>query len=510
MREGTSGTIPSMATKSARSRAASSAGRRTASALGMLLLLAASMAAGTVFSLPALASQKPRASAAIDSPAVAQLRRFLKAVATGDDDTSFDAVRQIYSSPVLDRSTWPNQRAFLRRLQYHGVERATATDAEITAYDPVADGWAHLVAHVDAQPPHSITLMVVSLGARPKDVAPPPKLEPAQLVAATRARLAELAHKDRFSGAVLIARQGQPLFEEAYGLADLEARTPNRIDTQFRFGSIGKVFTDVAIFQLVEAGKLDLAAPVGRYLKDYPNGDVAAHVTLNDLLTHTGGTGDIFGREFLEHREDLRELKDYVDLYGARAPLFAPGTREMYSNYGYILLGRIIEVTSGLSYEDYLERHVFGPAGMSSTGMLPESVSLPRRAVGYMAVGQDELQSAADTLPYRGTSAGGGYSTVEDLLRFSVALTSDRLLDRAHTRLLESGGITAPDGTHILYDIAGKTLEGHAFLGHSGGAAGMNGELRIFPDDGYTVIVLANLDPPAATVVANFVSDRLR
>jgi D-alanyl-D-alanine carboxypeptidase len=453
--------------------------------------------------------QPQHAPTAKESAAVTQLEAFLKAAATGDDDTSFNAVRQIYESPALNRSSWPTQRAFLQRLQFHGVERASATDAEITAYDPAEDGWAHLVATVDPHPPHRIARMVIVLGARPRDVEAPPKLQPEALIAATRAELTTLVHTDRFSGAVLIAHHGQPILTEAYGLADFDAHTPNRVDTEFRFGSMGKLFTAVAILQLAQAGKLNLKAPVGAYLKDYPNQDIARGVTINQLLTHTGGTGDIFGPEFLANRASLKDLKDYVELYGQRAPRFPPGTRREYSNYGFILLGRIVEMTSGLSYDEYLKRHIFMPARMTSTGNLPESVSLPRRAAGYMRAGPGELQSAANTLPYRGTSAGGGYSTVGDLLRFANALLSNRLLDAAHTRLMEKGGIPGADGTLVPYDFAQKTVEGRPFYGHSGGAPGMNGELRIFADDGYVVIVLANLDPPAATTVANFISDRL-
>ena len=472
-------------------------------------LIVLTFAAGVPAQSPPGQPPQQHLPATRESAAVTQLERFLKAVAIEDDAASFNAVREIYSSASLNRADWPRQHLFLQRLQFHGVERATATDAEITAYDPVVHGWAHLVATVDPQPPHRIARMLVLFGARPHDLPAPPKLQPQALVAAARAQLAIWAQADSFSGAVLIAQHRKPIFTAAYGLADREAHTPNRVDTQFRFGSMGKMFTAVAILQLAQAGKLDLNGPVGAYLKDYPNRDIATGVTINQLLTHTGGTGDIFGPEFIANRQSLKDLKDYIDLYGPRGPLFPPGTHRAYSNYGFILLGRIVEVTSGLSYDEYLKRHIFTPAGMTSTGNLPESTSLPRRAVGYMAGETGALESAVDTLPYRGTSAGGGYSTVDDLLRFANALLSKRLLDPAHTRLLERGGITAADGTLLPYDFAQKTLEGRPFYGHSGGAPGMNGELRIFPKDEYVVIVLANLDPPAATTVADFISDRL-
>ena len=102
---------------------------------------------------------------------------------------------------------------------------------------------------------------------------------------------------------------------------------------------MNKMFTAVAILQLVEAGKVELTAPLGKYLPDYPNREVATKVTIHQLLTHTGGTGDIFGPDFDAHRTELRTLADYVKLYGKRGLEFKPGSRWEYSNYGFILLG---------------------------------------------------------------------------------------------------------------------------------------------------------------------------
>ena len=268
------------------------------------------------------------------------------------------------------------------------------------------------------------------------------------------------------------------------------------------------MFTAVSIFQLVQAGRIDLATPIGLYLKDYPNTEIAKTVTVQNLLTHTGGTGDIFGPEFDAHRLSLKEAKDYVALYGARAPEFPPGARVAYSNYGFILLGRIVEAVSGRSYDDYVSEHIYAPAHMTATGMSPESTSLPMRATGYMD-DHGRLISARDTQPYRGTPAGGGYSTVGDFLRFANALTSNQLLDAGTLKQLSTGGMKGPDGAFNRYDFGGTTSEGQRFLGHGGGAPGMNGELRIFPDSGYTVVVLANRDPPIGTVIASFISDRL-
>lgn len=395
----------------------------------------------------------------------------------------------------------------LAQMEPHGFASATETEADLVAFYPDYQNWAHLRVVVDVAEPHRIRMLGLSVGPAPAGVPRQPPLAPLELAAALRAHIAAEAQADRFAGAVLVARHGHVVFQGVYGLADREAKIPNTIDTQFRFGSMGKMFTAVAVMQLVQAGKLDLKAPLGTYLKDYPNAEVAK-VTLDQLLTHTGGTGDIFGPDFTAHRLELHDAKDYLALYGARAPLFAPGSQQRYSNYGFMLLGRIVEVASGQSYDDYLQAHIFGPAGMTATGNLPEMASLLKRSVSYMKA-RDGLQRADDTLPYRGTPAGGGYSTVSDFLRFAAALMDHRLLDAQRLRLLTEGGVIGPDGKPISYDFAGHTSEGLRYFGHSGGAPGMNGELRIFPDNGYVVVSLANRDPPVAEAEVNFVSARL-
>jgi CubicO group peptidase (beta-lactamase class C family) len=123
--------------------------------------------------------------------------------------------------------------------------------------------------------------------------------------------------------------------------------------------------------------------------------------------------------------------------------------------------------------------------------------------------GAGKIERADDTLPFRGTPAGGGYSTVGDMLKFADALMSHRLLDAEHTRLLTEGGAAGPDGKLIPYEFQTKDGEGRRVLGHNGGAPGMNGELRIYPDTGYAVVVLANRDPPAAQAMANVIAQRL-
>ena len=215
-------------------------------------------------------------------------------------------------------------------------------------------------------------------------------------------------------------------------------------------GSMNKMFTATAILQLVQAGKVKLDAPLGTYLTNYPNRDVATKVTIHHLLTHTGGTGDIFGPEFSAHRLELKTLDDYVKLYGARGLEFEPGSKWEYSNYGFLLLGVIVERVSGQSYYDYVRDHIFMPAGMTGSGSEPEELAVPGRAKGYMQQ-KGVWMPNTDTLPYRGTSAGGGYTTVGDLLRFASALTGHTLLDAKHTALLTTGKVDTGQGDRYAY-----------------------------------------------------------
>jgi len=272
---------------------------------------------------------------------------------------------------------------------------------------------------------------------------------------------------------------------------------------------MNKMFTAVATLQLVQNGKLDLTAPFGNYLTDYPNKDVASKVTIEQMLSHTGGTGDIFGPEFDKNRLELKTLQDYVKLYGNRGPEFEPGSRWQYSNYGFLLLGVIVEKVSGQNYYDYVRDHIFTPAGMIATGSEPEDQVVADRSVGYMRADGTGWQRNTDTLPYRGTSAGGGYSTVEDLLKFATALQTNQLLKPQYTEMLTTGKVKTPNGGKYAYGFQEATVSGTRCFGHGGGAPGMNGELKICPGPGYVIAVLANLDPPAATRVADFITNRL-
>jgi D-alanyl-D-alanine carboxypeptidase len=387
------------------------------------------------------------------------------------------------------------------------VEESTPTRHVVLLKERESDTIARTSIEVDPDPPHLIRKLDLRAIQAPADLAPPRMTEAAALDA-LRAQLDKVAAADQFSGAIAIAKDGVTIFREARGLADRDAKIPNTVETRFRIGSMNKMFTAAAALQLVQAGKLALDQPIGKVLTDYPNKPLASSVTLHHLLTHTGGTGDIFGPEFEAHRLELKTLQDYVKLYGKRDLAYAPGARWAYSNYGFLLAGVLIERATKKTYYDQVAASLFAPAGMRSTASPIEGGSQPGRSVGYTREPGGPWKPNTDTLPVRATSAGGGDSTVLDLLAFADALGKHRLLDAAHTAMLTTGKVDTPGGGKYAYGFSDSTSGGVRCFGHGGGAPGMNGDLLIC-DSGYTIAVLANLDPPVASRLADFIKARL-
>src|SRR4051812_19076663 len=354
------------------------------------------------------------------TPAGKVFAAWLTALNSGDPARyrAFDAAYPRKDAPPMeDRLAFQDSTGGFTLLR---VEKSEPLSLVALLQENVSDTVARLEMGVSADDPPKLLIAAIEAVPRPPDLAFP-RLTEAGALAALSARAEELAKKDRFSGVVLVARHGKVLLQKPLGRANRETGAPNTLDTQFRLGSMNKMFTAVATLQLVEAGKLALDDPIGKFLPDYPNQDVASKVTVRNLLTHTGGTGDIFGSEFEKNRLTLREHGDYLKLYGARGLTHEPGAEFRYSNYGFVLLGAVIEKVSGLSYYDYVRSHVFQPAGMTATDSLPESEAVPNRSAGYMKANGRWVPNT-DTLPVRGTSAGGGYSTAGDLLRFAQAL----------------------------------------------------------------------------------------
>jgi CubicO group peptidase (beta-lactamase class C family) len=328
----------------------------------------------------------------------------------------------------------------------------------------------------------AFALLLIALRVSAQDI-------PKAVVAAVDKAAAE----DRFSGVVMLAKDGQPVMTKAWGYADPAKTIPNKTDTKFNLGSINKFFTKVAIGQLAAAGKLSLSDTIRKHLPDYPSpapDKITDKITIEQLLEHRSGLGDIFGPKFMGSHTKLRTLADYEQLFATEPLLFEPGTSQKYSNAGYVVLGLIIEKVSGHSYYDYVRDHITKPLGMNDTASYAIDENVPNRAIGLTKRGPDgplpERRANTDTLPARGSSAGGGYSTAADLLRFANALLADKLLPERWTNW-----------------VFGDPDTKHRNLGIAGGSPGVNALLEIEPP--YTLVVLSNFDPPSAEQIGQAV-----
>jgi CubicO group peptidase (beta-lactamase class C family) len=320
--------------------------------------------------------------------------------------------------------------------------------------------------------------------------------------------LGQQADAGRFAGAVLVARDGRPLFERAYGMADRSRQVANMVGTRFGIASMGKMFTAVSIAQLVQAGRLSFADTIGKYLTGYPfPAAVADGVTIAQLLTHTAGMGDALQRtpDGPPPPTSLAGLMGVI----ARTPLlFAPGSSFGYSNSGFIVLGAIIEQVTGGAYADYVHGHVFGPAGMADTAIeVYRPVDIANLAHPYALVdptgqpvppgGTGSLRDVGDQVEI-GNPSGGAYSTVGDVVRFAGALTGHRLLSPALTDTVLAGKVATPrpgrPDDRYGYGFDDATVNGVRIVGHNGGSPGYEGQLDCYPTLGYTVAILTNQD----------------
>lgn len=331
-------------------------------------------------------------------------------------------------------------------------------------------------------------------------------------------RLEAAEARDEFSGAILLAVGDEVLYVNAFGDAHRGHKVPNNVNTKFNLGSIDKQFTMVAIMRLVEAGLIDLDATVATYLPDWSNRDVADNVTVRQLLTHTSGMGFYWTETLFKEIGRFRTLQDYAALFADEPLAFRPGEEWAYSNNGYIMLGLIIEAVTGDGYHDHIAEVILDPLGMAQTGAFAIDEVTPNLAAGYTRLRLADLLNDYDpgaevqneawyanyfTHTARGASAGGGYSTLQDLFKFVRALHGGELVSSETYEL-----ITAPFNIDLVGDEA-RFFYGYGFQiwapgaagerrGHSGGGLGNGAMSLYYPAYDLTAIWLTNQDGAVA------------
>ena len=313
--------------------------------------------------------------------------------------------------------------------------------------------------------------------------------------------------RDDFSGIALALRHGAVAASVARGVVGAAGSAAITPTTRFNIASAGKMFTAVSIAQLVDSAKIAFDDPIGKYVAGLA--PETAAITVSQLLTHTSGLGDFFSPQNIPALHRARTASDLLPLIGAQKPEFSPGSQLKYSNSGFALLGVLIERVSGLTYGAYLSRYVFEPAGMTNTGLDPEP--LDTLAQGFTAKTRDGGVGPLHPAPaatLHGNPAGGAFSTAVDLGRFATALRDNRLASPHNTALLISSKVkmASPERSYG-FGFGIKTRHGRVWIGHNGGTLGANAEFELSSDGEWTLIVLSNRDPPAATRLIEYLED---
>lgn len=248
-------------------------------------------------------------------------------------------------------------------------------------------------------------------------------------------------HYNMFDGAVLVAENGKIIYKEAFGLANREWNIPNTTDTKFMIGSISKPITATLILILVQKGLVNLNNTVEDYIPEFKN-KPAAKITIKHLLSHTSGIPnyDIINDFFPRISRQSFAREDYVKVFADSALAFEPGTRYMYSSWGYFTLGYIIEKVTGKTYEQAMKDEIFDKIQMKNSGSYLHTKIIPNRASGY-DYGLDSYVSGDFRDQSNTMGTGDIYTTVEDIFKFHIALTNNTLLNKHLSNEMFTPGI---------------------------------------------------------------------
>jgi CubicO group peptidase (beta-lactamase class C family) len=344
----------------------------------------------------------------------------------------------------------------------------------------------HRIAGLAGAPPAVTSSLVRTVPAAPTEKA---KLQH------IGSYLKRLSDADVFSGVVLIARDGKPVFSQAYGYADREKKIPNKVDTAFNIASMGKFMTSLAIGQLVEQGKLSYDDPLSKFVPDYPDAESAKKIKIKHLLSQTSGLGDFLGPAFFNSADKARDVKSYMSVAEKKPLNFEPGAKWGYTNLGYVLLGRVIEVVTGQDYYEYMGKQVFAPAGMKKSWFPHFDRDAVKMAYPY------EIDYAGDRLQFvnwqgkpfrRGSPAGDGISSATDILKLDNALRAGRIVKPDTFRLHAS---PKPELKSPIYGYGYATkarMANRPLVGHGGNLQGACTEYGRLIDTPYTLILLSN------------------
>ena len=443
-----------------------------------------------------------------DKPATVLVAPLIAAINSGDNKKIEAFIRANFESGFMNRYPMAAHVNFMGNIQsqhdtltYHSIRDYAdpLPDTEIVAIVKSANTelWHAITLYVTDQTPYKISGLRFSPARAPSNLPAPPPLTQKQAIEAISDYVKRLADKDVFSGAVLLAKGNKVLYQSAYGLASKRFNVANNVETKFNLGSMNKMFTSIAIMQLVEAEKLSLDDKLSQFVdSSWLAEDVTKDIEIQHLLTHSSGLGNYFNRTYSETSKNaFRTLDDYKPLIENETLMFTPGTDNRYSNTGMFMLGVVIEKVTGQNYFDYIRENIYAPAGMKHTDSYEMDQPVANLAIGYGRDNETETgwRNNLYTHVLKGGPAGGGFSTVGDLHRFAQALTELRFLNKAHTQTLLSA---KPELKSPSYGFGFSVRESaqDTIVGHGGGFHGISSNLDIYLKQGYVSAVMSNYD----------------
>jgi CubicO group peptidase (beta-lactamase class C family) len=427
------------------------------------------------------------------SPAVKRLKELLEALDGGDA-----AGIKTYADAAA-ANPGPEAVAYVLdlRRRSHGydlVRVATVEDNRTVAIvrNRLTGDEQALALDVEPQAPHRITVL--------REVPFEPAAAPVSTSEAAQLRqigawLKRLGDAEVFSGVVLIARDGKPVFSQAYGYADRDRKIANTLDTPFLLGSMNKLFTGLAIGRLVEQGKLSYEDPLSKFVPDFPDPESAKRIKIKHLLSHTSGLPSL-DPTFSPPGDRTVTVQTILDSIEKEPPQFEPGTKWSYSNTGLQLLGRVIEVVTGQDYYDYVRKNVYRRGGMKRDPFPDYSRAGVAMAQPYEIEWDEGRPRWANQMVIttrRGGPAGGGIASALDLLRLGNAIYAGRIVKPETLRLHASA---KPDLASERYGYAFSVrarMANRPLVGHGGNAPGQCTEFGKLADTPYTIVVLSNL-----------------
>jgi len=441
-----------------------------------------------------------------DAQGTSRLKPLLEAISSGNTEKISSFASDNFHPDFLDAHPMEAHVNYL--LNIHDEEGKLTYHSLRTYDEPLPDNqfvvifraerteyWRAFTIDFSDDVDQKITNLKFSHANRPSNVAEPGPLTLNAALDELDGFVQRMASNGIFSGTVLLAKGETVLYQAAHGEASKRFNVPNNLQTKFNLGSMNKMFTSTAIMQLVAQGKLSLTDKLSDFADEtWLPKTITKKIEIQHLLTHSSGLGSYFNQTYMNSSKSLyRTLDDYKPLIKNETLRFKPGSDNAYSNTGMFMLGVIIEKVSGQDYFSYIREHIFKPAGMMNSDSYEMDQPVANLAIGYEKDRNAETGWRNNLYAHvlKGGPAGGGFSTVQDLHRFAIALTEFKLLDEKHTKLL----YTAKPKLHAPsygfgFNVAGTSDD--RIVGHGGGFDGISANLDIYLDRGYVSAVMSN------------------